>query len=372
VESSAKIQRERGLSGVIAALAIAAVASCGPTRLSPIFALDASIRLGDAPVNNDVPPPDAPVGVDAPDGWSGELPASFVCPDVMVGYATLGAGTTGGGAVPPVPATTLAELMLYASQNDDPMVIEISNVISLSDQVRVKSNKTIRGTVPGAGLVGGGLNLTDSHNVIIQRLTISQAVKTDAVSVTRATNIWIDHCDFASDMSRPKDTFDGLVDITHASDWVTVSWTKFHNHWNVGLIGHDELNGAEDLNHLTVTYHHNWFFIVNSNTPRSRFGSVHVFNNLFQDITGTAIVSVMGAQTLIEGNVFQNVKYPIATTYELDPQPGTVNERDNIFENSVKNPSLALTTWTPTAYSVFPDPTYQVSAIVQTCAGANF
>jgi pectate lyase len=27
-----------------------------------------------------------------------------------------------------------------------------------------------------------------------------------------------------------KDTYDGLLDITHASDDVTVSWTKFHDH----------------------------------------------------------------------------------------------------------------------------------------------
>lgn len=27
-----------------------------------------------------------------------------------------------------------------------------------------------------------------------------------------------------------KDTYDGLLDITHASDDVTVSWTVFHDH----------------------------------------------------------------------------------------------------------------------------------------------
>lgn len=27
-----------------------------------------------------------------------------------------------------------------------------------------------------------------------------------------------------------KDTYDGLLDITHGSDDVTVSWTKFHDH----------------------------------------------------------------------------------------------------------------------------------------------
>jgi len=30
-----------------------------------------------------------------------------------------------------------------------------------------------------------------------------------------------------------KDDYDGQLDITHASDYVTVSWNRFTDHWKV-------------------------------------------------------------------------------------------------------------------------------------------
>lgn len=48
--------------------------------------------------------------------------------------------------------------------------------------------------------------------------------------------------------------YDGLCDVTHASDYVTISNTYFHDHYKVSLVGHSDSNADEDTGHLTVTY----------------------------------------------------------------------------------------------------------------------
>ena len=102
-------------------------------------------------------------------------------------------------------------------------------------------------------------------------------------------NIWFDH-DAISDGS------DGNLDITHASDFITISYTKFFystkrtdpndtgavGHRVCNLIGHSDSNSSEDTGHLNVTFHHNWWADnVMERMPRVRFGKVHVFNNLY-------------------------------------------------------------------------------------------
>jgi pectate lyase len=372
---------------LLTAFIIIATGGCGPSRLFPIRAWDASVI--DAPVSDIAPKDvtaddpgvkDIPMDVPAPDLPAADM-LSDVRPDVgvltscppgvLVGYGSTGAGTTGGGFGQPMTVTTLKELM-DAMADDNPRVINVSGTITFSDQVRPSSNKTIQGAGPGAKLLGGGLYLKGVHNVIVRNLEISKATKTDAITIESSTNVWVDHCDLSSSLVEDKGTYDGLIDIVHASDWIEVSWTKFHDHYNCGLIGGSTNTAAEDTNHLTVTYHHNWFTNVESNTPRVRFGTVHVFNNLFEDVAGNAIASVMSAQVLIEWNVFWNVKYPIKTMYEKDPDPGSVNERNNEFDSlSAKESGLIASTWVP-PYTVAPDPTSRVPLLVKNCTGPQF
>ena len=70
------------------------------------------------------------------------------------------------------------------------------------------------------------------NNVILRNLKISgvDADNGDAIGLDNAVNVWVDHCDLSGDLNAGKDDLDGLLDITHASDWVTVSNTYFHNH----------------------------------------------------------------------------------------------------------------------------------------------
>jgi pectate lyase len=101
-------------------------------------------------------------------------------------------------------------------------------------------------------------------------------------------------------LTHDKDYYDGLLDITHASEWVTVSNTYLHDHWKASLIGHSDNNAAEDTGHLHVTQHNNYVCLANylllylelfanfkkwanigSRTPSLRYGVGHVFNSYF-------------------------------------------------------------------------------------------
>ena len=57
----------------------------------------------------------------------------------------------------------------------------------------------------------------------------------DAVSIQKSTNVWIDHNEFFSDTDHGFDYYDGLLDITHGCDFITVSYNYFHDHYKVSL-----------------------------------------------------------------------------------------------------------------------------------------
>ena len=73
---------------------------------------------------------------------------------------------------------------------------------------------------------------------------------------------------------------DGLLDITNASDYVTVSWNQFINHDKVMLIGSSD-SAPADRGKLRVTLHHNLFEDVGQRVARVRYGQVHIYNNFY-------------------------------------------------------------------------------------------
>ena len=101
---------------------------------------------------------------------------------------------------------------------------------------------------------------------------------------------------------------DGLLDITNASDLVTVSWNRFLNHDKVMLIGSSD-SAPADRGKLRVTLHHNLFDGIGQRAPRVRFGQVHVYNNLYriEERRATAYSWGVGIESAIyaENNFFQ-------------------------------------------------------------------
>lgn len=119
--------------------------------------------------------------------------------------------------------------------------------------------------------------------------------------------------DVSSDLSHDKDYYDGLLDVTHASDFVTISNCYIHDHFKASLIGHSNSNSAEDTGHLRVTQNNNYWSNVNSRMPSIRFGTGHIYNSYFSEC-GDGINTRLGAQVLVQSNVFAGVKNPLYST----------------------------------------------------------
>jgi pectate lyase len=188
-------------------------------------------------------------------------------------------------------------------------------------RIRPGSNTTIVGVGKNATLKGvwldirGTTNVANSRsNIIVRNLTFidtydcfpawaptdgslgSWNAQYDSISLRDTNNVWIDHNTFedraTADATQPQyfgvlyQVHDGLVDITNASDLVTVSWNRFANHDKVMLIGSSD-SAAPDRGKLRVTLHHNLFKGVGQRAPRVRFGQVHLYNN-YHDIRDTA------------------------------------------------------------------------------------
>ncbi|KAL0264236.1 hypothetical protein SLS55_000183 [Diplodia seriata] len=228
-----------------------------------------------------------------------------------VGYASQNGGVTGGSGGTTTTVSSLPEMTAALEKGDDTAkVVYISGKITGSEKIYVGSNKSILGVDSSSGLEGVGLLVRDAENVIIRNLAISKVEADtggDAIAIDGSTNVWVDHCDLSSDLSADKDFYDGLLDISHGADYITVSNVYFHDHHKNSLVGHSDSNADEDTGKLHVTYANNYWSNVGSRCPLVRFGTVHVVNNYFEDVSVSGINTRMGAQVLVENNVFDNV-----------------------------------------------------------------
>ena len=305
--------------------------------------------------------------------------ASFMPDFSLSGWATTNGGTTGGEGGAEVVVDTLAALRDYAGRAE-PYVIKVYGTIVGDEAVRVRANKTILGIGADARLLGVGLQVGWNSefgqigNVIIRNLTFEKAhAPTDGVWITYgAKNVWIDHCNFLSDRDHGVDFYDGLIDITNGADFITVSWSRFSNHFKTSLVGSSDSSDALDAGHLTVTYHHNSFINSGGRNPSVRFGLVHVFNNDYQDLDDYGVASRMGAEVVIENNWFQQVYRPIRADTSLSPVAGLVRGTDtNVYVdsccNSITGPEA---TWVP-PYTYTLDPADIVPETVTQWAGVG-
>ncbi|KIY67265.1 polysaccharide lyase family 1 protein [Cylindrobasidium torrendii FP15055 ss-10] len=247
----------------------------------------------------------------------------------LVGYATENGGTTGGqgGAT-----TTVSSAAAFktAISTTSPIVVYLAAPINYTGQYSVESDTSIIGIDTSGSITGGGLKISDKSNIIVQNLLINNVVGQDAITVTESQNVWIDHNEFYSDTTHGPDYYDGQVDITHACDYVTVSWNYFHDHYKSSLVGASCGNEDEDAGHFHITYHHNYWQSIHTRTPAMRFSHGHLYNNYYDGIISQGIHSRCDAEMLVEGNVFVNSTEPLST-YGLvipDDSPNTSPDGD--------------------------------------------
>ncbi|MFJ4788560.1 polysaccharide lyase family 1 protein [Streptomyces sp. NPDC088794] len=279
-----------------------------------------------------------------------------------------GAGTTGGGSATAVTVSTL-DAFKSAVAGSTSKVVRVNGLISLSGQVDIGSNTTVLGVGSASGFTGGGLRLKKVTNVVVRNLNISKPVApADGITVQASTKVWLDHNAFSSDLDHGKDYYDGLLDINHGSDYVTVSWNTFKNHYKGSLVGHSDNNASEDTGHLRVTYHHNWFDRVNSRIPGLRFGTGHFYDNYVVGAS-TAVHSRMGAQMLVQNNVFRDTEVAVTTNRDSDVD-GYANLTGNDLGGAATEVSQ-VGTFTSPPYGYTVEPASTVVASVTAGAGTG-
>ncbi|KAK3390123.1 pectate lyase B [Podospora didyma] len=246
-----------------------------------------------------------------------------------LGYATQNGGTSGGAGGTVTTVSTLAQFTAaVALNNTAPAIVVVQGIINGTAKVRVSSNKTIIG-LPGSGFNGVGLLFLKQKNLIIRNIVSSNVSASygDGLTIQESTNVWVDHSEFHSALVSNKNYYDGLIDVTHGSDFVTISHTHFHDHWKTSLVGHSDSNGAQDKGHLRVTYANNYWSNCNSRGPSVRFGTAHIYNSLYVNMS-SAVNTRMGAQVLVESNVFKNVTSPITSVDSTQVGYATANGND--------------------------------------------
>ncbi|MBB5873559.1 pectate lyase [Allocatelliglobosispora scoriae] len=287
---------------------------------------------------DDVTVTDAVVGSPSPSTPNSPSPSTSASPPPQPpagqadGFASVTAlglnGTTGGVGGPTVTVTTTAGL-LAAIDTTGPLVIRVQGTINITSKQGVRPNKTIVGVGTTAVVNGGGFDFYRSSNVIVRNIRFTNA-EDDAINVGQNSHhIWLDHNEFVNPV-------DGSIDIVRGAEYVTVSWNWFRGTDKSMLIGHSDGAAAEDVGHLKVSIHHNYFDGSVQRHPRVRFGEpVHVYNNYFRANTLYGVASTMNAGVLVEGNYFSGVPFPCYSAGGYaDSGPGRLVQRGNIFVGS--------------------------------------
>ena len=233
------------------------------------------------------------------------------------GWAGVEGGTQGGAAAASGAVHTVGsrgELLAALGAPAGPgaaRIIQVRGTIDMADGarpglVRLPSNTTLIGLGEDAGFVNASIMVANVSQVIIRNLTISNPCDPepkwdpqdgphgnwnsayDGITVAGSHHVWIDHNSFTdaprTDGQAPKENgmlkqcHDGALDITAASDFVTVSFNHFALHEKNTLVGGSDRASGDD-GHLRVTFSNNFFEYVTARAPRVRFGQVHLFNN---------------------------------------------------------------------------------------------
>jgi pectate lyase len=299
----------------------------------------------------------------------------------MVGFATMGSGTTGGqGDTTPTTVTSGDQLQsAIDAASSGPAIIYVSGRLThTAGRVVIKdlANISILGVCPFGELDAFGITIQRCSNIIIRNLKIHHISTDDkdAISIDQGTHhVWVDHNELYNDRDHDKDYYDGLCDIKHASDYITVSWNYFHTHWKGSLVGHSDDNAAEDRGYLRVTYHHNWFDDLESRTPLNRFGNGHVYNNYYNNIYATGVNSRMEACLRVERNVFENVDDPIISVdSDLDGYWDLRTDGNQYINCTGNQPTASnCTSSIPYTYTTDYNDISQVKNVVTQYAGVN-
>lgn len=285
----------------------------------------------------------------------------------LIGFANtndMSNGITGGMGGEVVRVTDRASFEAGV-KDDKPRVVilegrlEGKGVDRERDIIAVGSNKTIVGAGTDATLYGIGLDIKGKSNIIIRNLTIFDA-NPDAIACRDAHHIWVDHCDLSSEHDNNKEDWDGLLDFTIGSSYLTASWNRFHDHDKVSVCNSGTMH-FEDNGKIRLTCHHNSFMRTTQRNPRVGYGRGHVFNNYYEDISSYCIGVHTQAKVMSENNYFMaDANHPFEQMYsavKTDASFGQVADRGSFFAKPLPDNSK----YKPTETDFEPSDVYDYS-----------
>lgn len=311
------------------------------------------------------------------DQWllTGGLTTPLVPQITPLGFAMVNGTTTGGEGGEEVTVSTLSELKSAVSGNTA-RIVYINGTITGAGQESIScgNNKTVIG-LPGSMVIGASFFVYAKNNLIFRNLTMRYYVGYAGIQVRDGSHhVWIDHCDFGTDRL-PENGWEYWgkdIAINTASDYVTVSWCRFHDNNKSLLIGSAD-DDFEDIGKLHITLHNNYWYDCSEREPSMYFGHVHMFNNYHRDNSGYCIGTRSGGTVRTDNEYFENCTRPIRTKISTSPDGYVGGIDTNIYENCGTNLiTTELSDWIPEYdYSQWLSPASEVPALVEANAGAT-
>ncbi|PWA70800.1 Amb a 1-like protein [Artemisia annua] len=197
------------------------------------------------------------------------------------------------------------------------IIFEKDMVINLKHELVIQCDKTIDGRGAKVEITGAGLTLMNVKNVIIHGIHIHDIVAKgggmiknsdgppglrqksdgDGICVTGSSKVWIDHCTLSN-------AFDGLIDVTLKSSFITISNCKFTHHQKVILFGADDSH-TQDQDMLATVAFNLFTDGCDQRMPRCRHGFFQVVNNNYCG-WGTYAIGGSAKPTILScGNLFK-------------------------------------------------------------------
>lgn len=235
------------------------------------------------------------------------------------GYA--GNNVTGGGNATPTLVSNESQLTTALGKKNS--VIIITQDITVTNHISTdKSNLTIM-ALPGKKLISNQQNQSNSgilylkgNNIILRNLTFVGPGAYDCdgwdnLCLDKATNVWVDHCDF-------QDGCDGNFDIKGTSDNITVTWCRFrylkepkaggsggsNDHRFSNLVGSDSSDKPSDGTY-NITYAFCWWDEgCKQRMTRCRNCELHFLNCYWNSSVADYYVGPESAKCYFEGCTF--------------------------------------------------------------------
>lgn len=150
------------------------------------------------------------------------------CASSSWGYA--GTSVKGGGSATPTLVDSESKLKTALGKGNN--VIIITKDITVTNHISSDKNNMTIMALPGKKLISAQQNKETSgilylkgNNLLLRNLTFEGPGAYDCdgwdnLCLDKATNVWVDHCDF-------QDGCDGNFDIKGTSDNITVTWCRF-------------------------------------------------------------------------------------------------------------------------------------------------